>query len=83
MSSERGGGGGCQKKSDACPLFCVGGSKCKKMKQVQKLVLNDALALQSHNFYIVDTFDIVDIVDIGDIVDTIDIRQFQTTPGCN
>ena len=50
VSSERGGGGGCQKKSDACPLFCVGGSKCKKMKQVQKLVLNDALALQSRIF---------------------------------
>ena len=39
VSSERGGGGGCQKKSDACPLFCVGGSKCKKDETIPKIGL--------------------------------------------
>ena len=30
------GGGGCQKKSDACPLFCVRGSECKENEKPQQ-----------------------------------------------
>ena len=55
-------------------LWAAGGYSIQKQnKQVQKLVLSDALALHSWHFCNFDIVDSVDIVDIGDIVDIVDI----------